>query len=508
MSETRKLKNILIRLRERLQKSGITNRSKWTSFSSHPEMSPAQFTRRLNSLGLQITNKETTSLWKMMQVTSSALKFEDFVKLIESPLPETRAESPKSPKQRSPSPRAVSSPAPENLLIQTLSSNRKALLLKLGECDPLTTGRIANEDFRAICEWFDPRMSPESSAVVDAIVARYDGACDGSFNYFRFLADLCDGQMAESPKRKKPVAEPVTTPKRVVEPRRAVEPEKVSPKRVVFVDQDEPEVEVRPEQTVKSPKRKATVNTSGIDDDLLRAATYDESSTDEEVLMSDESEDEDEEIPKRVVVSTNGARQNLDPMIFPGLQKHTRPRTEGSGTRQTADEIVGTEKMSGLSRAQVLRVMAECVLKTAKGAKEYFQKWRGQHDRIDANDLRDGLAKDMKILIPYEEINRVVKRYGGPMTLSTFVRMLADGAKISEDITRSPTRTLDEEALVKLSEQIHGNGWEDIVYNSTSAEDIVTGFAEKGIKVTSGEIRTLTAKLGRTGLVSAIHARM
>ena len=325
MSETRKLKNILIRLRERLQKSGITNRSKWTSFSSHPEMSPAQFTRRLNSLGLQITIKETTSLWKMMQVTSSALKFEDFVKLIESPLPETRSESPRSPKQRSPSPRAVSSPAPENLLIQTLSSNRKALLLKLGECDPLTTGRIANDDFRAICEWFDPRMSPESSAVVDAIVTRYDRACDGSFNYFRFLADLCDGQMSESPKRepvvsKKRVEEPMTTPKRVVEPKRAVEPETVSPKRVVFVDPDEPEVEVRPEQTVKSPKRKSTVNTSGIDDDLLRAATYDESSTDEEVLMSDESESEDEEIPKRVVVSTNGARQNLDPMIFPGLQ--------------------------------------------------------------------------------------------------------------------------------------------------------------------------------------------
>lgn len=478
MSETRKLKNILIRLRERLQKSGITNRSKWTSFSSNPEMSATQFTRRLNSLGISITAKDTTALWKMMQVSSNVLKFEDFVKLIESPLPETN--TPKSPERKppSPSPRPVPS---TTLIMQTLATNRKALLLKLGECDPLTTGRIANSDFRSVCDWFDPRMSPESSAAVDAILNRYDPGGSGSFNYFRFLADLCDGEIQppETPKRNR-----VSFVEVEVEPEPEPEPE--------------PEVVVKPEQIVRTSPKRSHSNNSGIDDDLLRAATYDDYSEEESF------EEPELEVPQTI---TAGARQNLDPMIFPGLQRHSRPQTEAQA-RQKADEIVGTEKMNGLTHTQVLNILAECILKTAKGAKEYFQKWRGQHERIDASDIRDGLAKDMKILIPHSEISALVRRYGGPMTLSTFVRMLADGAKMSDEPTRSPGRTDDDAAIVKISEQVHGTGWEDIVYNSTSAEDIVSGFAERGIKVTSGEIRTLTSKLGRTGLVSAIRARM
>ena len=521
MSEARKLRNFLIQLRKRLDKQGITNKSKWTSFSSYSEMTAAQFTRRLNGMGIAISNKETVALWKLMQINSNVIKFDEFVKLIDGDLPQAHSNT------------VARSPEKENMkidnqsaLMQTLNSNRKALLLKFCERDPVIKGKILNDDFRAICEWFDSGVNLESQAIVNSIISKYDKESKGCFNYFTFLSDLCENDVDL-------LKVPSSPKKNVVF---VAHTESSSP-----IKQLEPVIAVEPEiKTPEVPKRehrkRTRPNTSGIDDELLKRATYDDYSDEYTECEAEEVKPAIQTPTARTVLSTNGARSNLDPTIFPGLQHHRgsssdsspsggrgkldpaifgmRPSTKGSYVeqpRQTADEIIGTEKLNGFTTDQILEIMAGCIFKTAKGSKEYYQRWRRSHDRLDTSDLRDGLAKDMKILIPFEDLDIIVKQYGGPMTLSTFVRMLSDGSRLTEqmkNIGGVRQATEDEAALIRLSQQVCGVGWEDMILNSTTAEDIVTGFADRGVKVTSGEIRTLTSKLGRTGLVSAIRARM
>jgi hypothetical protein len=106
------------------------------------------------------------------------------------------------------------------------------------------------------------------------------------------------------------------------------------------------------------------------------------------------------------------------------------------------------------------------------------------------------------VTVALREIEDLIDAYGGPMPLSAFVRMLSDGSRSAAPPTE------EDAAVMEIARRVRGEKWEQIIFRSTTVDDIVRGLADEGIEVTEPEIRLLTSKLGRMGLIDAVHAKM
>jgi hypothetical protein len=178
---------------------------------------------------------------------------------------------------------------------------------------------------------------------------------------------------------------------------------------------------------------------------------------------------------------------------------------------QHADDIVGAERVEGLTTSQLIALLSKKVSQVSRGSRQVYMRWKGPHDLLDANDIRDGLARDVNILVPLRDLNVIVGQYGGPMNVSAFVRMLGDGGKFAEQnatIGGVQRATEDEAALMRIAEQVIGTDWETVILRARTAEDAVHGLARCGIEVQEGVLHTLMSKLGKTGLVDAVRARV
>jgi hypothetical protein len=416
----------------------------------------------LNNLGIEITGKETVALWKLLKVDSKELNFDGFSKLLNADLSSLRPALPSPPPAvprpaDSPPARALPEPEPEPAvappttpqlplappkagLLATLSANRRALLHKFGECDPAVSGRISCANFQAICESFQA----VGAGSIEEIAAVYDPHLKGHFNYFSLLSDICEH------------SDPPPTIARAVN---------------------------------------RNDHGTGINPDLLMQATYGDSD-DESPVTPDPPVLEEE---TGVSSSRGGGCGKLDPAIF---GRRPPPDSPPKFQRQSADAIVGVKPLPNLSVGELLRAIPKFVFKCSKTLKDCYQRWRGMHEFLTAEDMRDGLALDAKVLVPLSGIQALMERYGGPMTVSAFVRMISDGSRSDAPPTE------DDSALTTIAARLRGEKWADIVFSSTCVEDIVLRFEQEGIEVSEKEIRLLTSKLGRTGLVSALQARL
>ncbi|OHT07132.1 hypothetical protein TRFO_01231 [Tritrichomonas foetus] len=203
-----------------------------------------------------------------------------------------------------------------------------------------------------------------------------------------------------------------------------------------------------------------------------------------------------------------GGRHRLDPSIF-----GQKPQLEATPEQPVkhADDYVNADHIQGLTPGQLIELISKQVSRVSRGSKQCYSRWRGSHEHLDANDLRDGLARDANIVIPLRDLQLIVNQYGGPMNMSAFVRMLGDGSKFAlenSSIDGMRRSTEDEAALIRIADQVIGTQWEDMIFRSRSAEDIVRGFAMIGVNTTENDIRTLTSKYGLMGFVDAIKARI
>jgi hypothetical protein len=177
---------------------------------------------------------------------------------------------------------------------------------------------------------------------------------------------------------------------------------------------------------------------------------------------------------------------------------------------QHADDISTAKRVDGLTTAQLIDLIGKHVSRIARSSKQVYAKWKGPHDLLTAEDIRDGLARDADVIIPLRDTQVIVSQYGGPLSLSSFVRLLGDGAKYGEQNTSIEgvrRATEDDATLTMLADGVTGSGWENLIMRG-SPEDISRGFARMGTNVSENQISVLTSKLGRIGFVDAIRARM
>ncbi|OHS98199.1 hypothetical protein TRFO_09080 [Tritrichomonas foetus] len=267
------------------------------------------------------------------------------------------------------------------------------------------------------------------------------------------------------------------------------------------------------------------------EEDFNRNSRYMNKKASTDSSVSDRGNSNDPEIFSRIPSSNSpkrtppsGARGRLDPTIFGNSPSkgYVSPSasSRSSTSQQMKPEYEDAEQISGVGLKKLISMISEHVYNAYPNSKTCYHKWRGMHNGLEAGDLRDGLAKDGKILISLDDAQKIISKYGGPLTLSTFARLLSDGTRFKEEADMGPPEiTEDEEAIFEIAEQVSAlmksrrgqrnvNQWEEIIYRAPDIVDIVRGFEELGIDVSLDSVRVLTAKLGKAGLVKAIKSKL
>lgn len=479
MSESQRLRQLLTNIQREIMRLGSNNRDRWAVFSTDTELTQQQFASRLACFGFSVPPGDIATLWRATEVPRDRMQFGDFIRFLQTEgihVPDV------SPSTVSPSG-----------LLETMKGNRRALLMKFVESDPTTTGQVTHRAFADICSWFG---SAENQSDIKQLISQYDPLGTGVIEYFSLMSDLCymkrppGLQVPSSPKQTYDTTRSPTQMRSPTSDRSRTAPQRefTTPTRSPVSPRLDTSFSRSPMGSPVSPR--TGYNTSSGGRGKLDPAIFGCSS------------------PPRSPGTSSGGRGRLDPAIF---GQRTVSDDLPEQPMQRADDCINAERVSGLTPNQYIELISKQVSRISRGSKQCYAKWRGGHNLLDANDIRDGLAKDANILVPLRDIEMIVNHYGGPMNMSTFVRMLADGTRYAEQnstIEGMKRVTEDEAVLMRISEQVIGTQWESLVLRSRSAEDIVRVFAEMGAEVTESEIGTLTSKLGKTGLVDAIKARI
>ena len=149
------------------------------------------------------------------------------------------------------------------------------------------------------------------------------------------------------------------------------------------------------------------------------------------------------------------------------------------------------------------KLIADKVDESVGSTQNAFNRWRGIDTRLTPQALQKGLSKDANINVPLEDLQELMAKYGGDLSEMAFSRMLGSA---QPKVTRKMTQ--DDQALQDIADQIQQTGWEKIFYKASSASEIVRLLGEMGVIASEADIRRLTMKLGRTGIIDALKMRL
>jgi len=453
---------------------GNTNKNRWDIFSVDNEMSVMQFSNRLQALGLNVSPQYVATLWRATGINTDRMQFGDFIKFLQATSIKNTTDS-------------------DNFLpisiSNVLNTNKRQLLSKIIESDPKMTGFISYRALSEALSWF----GLESRQDILQLAQKYDPDDSGNFRYFQFFSDLCYGDSV-------PTVPPTSS-------RAPAPPIDVSfarsPERDISTDSYSYSSRSYQPSSPKSPPSAR----SNYDDTQSRFSIQNE-------YQSSSSGGRGKLDPaifgqrSQGTGSSGGGRGKLDPAIF-----GQKPTIQAPPEQPVfnADECKSAERVEGLTPAQLIELISKQVGRLFKTSKHAYNKWRGNNDVLTSDDLRNGLAREANILISKYELEIIMGQYGGPLRLSSFVRMLSDGSNYAEQhksVGGMRKTTEDEAALIRIAEQLSGNEWEEILLKSNSMYDVARGLAALGVETSMEELTSLSSKLGKTGLYNSLKSRI
>jgi hypothetical protein len=177
------------------------------NFSNGRLVSRSDFDRLLGGYGLPFRPGDLDIIWANVAVKGDAMGYSDFVRFITmEKIDDSLGRAARAPLV-DPGPPSVDAftldddpPAPPprargQSISEVLQLHRKDVVAGLLDLDPHATGFISADEFEYIVQ----RIALVNSADIGAMVARYDRAGSGSFNYFTLLSDLCNQAAAPDP---------------------------------------------------------------------------------------------------------------------------------------------------------------------------------------------------------------------------------------------------------------------------------------------------------------------
>ncbi|KAH0786902.1 hypothetical protein GPJ56_009148 [Histomonas meleagridis] len=353
-------------------------------------MNKKRFQERIKLLGIDIDEQGVDYIWDKIGVSGKFIRFDDFTKLMMKSLNLSLVTD-----------QPIS-------LIDALKNNTKLFLNSCIDYDPSVTGFISYREFITIANFL--AGSCDSSELENTLL-KYDTRENGLINYFYLLGDISE-EINLSPRRSVP-----STPS----PRQS--------RRLI----DSPPNDFNSYSTPTRGRSYSSRERISSPVDLIRTPRKSPPPLDPNLSQPTPHKPRSpvnfENVFKTPSKQLNG-RLETQPLTVPAKGRNLfETKDQPPKHKERLFDYSNAERVDGLSTAEYIELIAKQI---SCGSRECFMKWRGQHMYVDAYDLRNGFAKDSNIIIPYKEAKAIVRTYGGKLTLSSFVRMLADGNRLAE----------------------------------------------------------------------------
>lgn len=196
------------------------------------------------------------------------------------------------------------------------------------------------------------------------------------------------------------------------------------------------------------------------------------------------------------------------PAKTPTQQRQSLPM---GGPRPTFSPYNGP---SGGNPDDVLATISQKVTEGMGNSSAAFNKWRGYNTKLTAADLCKGLQRDCGYSAPYDVVQEIMDRYGGDLNLTSFVRLMGDGAQMSERASNSRPRatftppnrkmTEDEQTIEDIAAQFVDKDFSAMTAKARNAEDLCIIFQRAGIQFDEARVKKLVSKQGKNGFVDSI----
>lgn len=461
------------------------NLKRWKKFTGDFPMTKENFFQRIESIKFSNNKSEKLLLWEAFNAEGRELQFREFVSFIQS-----ETSLPKAIKIENSDP---------SMILANVAASMRNYLDSFLDVDPNASGFVSQRDFAEI---LISRGAIRSLNEANRIIMSIDTNNSGRVNYFKLLLDA--SYVQSEPRSSRKLLDPSILKKnesRIPAPgRRQIDSEgrertngrKLDP--AIFGDrsQEEPQEETRrgrcldPSIFGEKACHEDTTQFQG-----ARARNLDPS-------IFGEKRQENRE------ASSHQGGRNLDPSIF-------GERVHEDVVRKVEQEFDYSETKDGTEYNDdvCISLIAKIANTKFRTIRDCFGSWR-TGDRLSVNDIRIGVAKEGNVELSKSAIERIVNEFGGPLTVSSFTRLVSEGARINAPEPAAPLppqKTETDELIEKLAAGLAGKDWEAVIMSSKNALDLSRNLKKFDVNVKSEEVRGLFSELGMKNICRSIKEK-
>jgi hypothetical protein len=538
MSETQYYRKLLLTIQEKIRRLGSTNRNRWAAFCYTKSLSFSEFENQMEKYNIEYRPGDIRVIWDSVGIQSNDMNFQDFLKFMQTdvdelvpvtsgrggagrapPADEFYADRPSYGRQEpSYAPPASSGAAFGNSCNDIIHENLRDIVIGCMSRDSLMTGEISRNGFADVCASYGVR---ESMPGFSRLISIGDATGSGLVQYFTIAAHICSSATLpanDPPMRRhcsfdQPAFDDPPAGRGFSQPafdEQPVQRKTAYESSISFGDAPAP-----PAQPVQRRTAYESSISFGVDPKPARqgygsgsgGAGYGSGSGGAGYGSGYGS-------------GSGGAGYGFGSggagygsgSGGAGYGFGSGGAGYGSGSGAGFDEFANMERGSS-NIADVLKNISIKVTESIGNSKQAFLKWRGMNDNLGAEEIRQGLIRDCKYVVPLEVIQQICMKYGDPMNLTGFVKMMGDGTTIAEETPRKGSggrnsgnrpMTEDDKTLEEIAMQLKGKDWQSVVARARNAEDLNRAFQRLGCVVDESRVRVLVSKKGRNGFLDAI----
>ena len=196
------------------------------------------------------------------------------------------------------------------------------------------------------------------------------------------------------------------------------------------------------------------------------------------------------------------------------------PKSVGNPDPRYGERDTGLSSAPNVSSSKAEETLA--LISTSIGAnydnsRNAFYKWRGGSEKLSIAELVRCVKRDCKCDVSLDDAKVALSKYGDPLSLNQFITMLSDGADAADSLkqVQKTTRvqkgaTEDDQTLIDIARQIGDKpGWENAVYKASTNDRLIGALRNLGVEgVPDESVRRLVSKLGKSGLINGISNRL
>jgi hypothetical protein len=178
--------------------------------------------------------------------------------------------------------------------------------------------------------------------------------------------------------------------------------------------------------------------------------------------------------------------------------------------RLLADLYDGTEPSDGLphpSRADgIVRTIAEKMGDVYDSSNTCFHRWRGESPSVGPEEFAGGARRDFGVEVSRADAREIVGRFGGRLTLGSFLRLLASGAAPKQQSAeKAQPLDRDDKTLMHIARQAKGKPWAEIIRRGDNPEIIVQRLRRVAIYVLPEDFKPAFTAKGKEALIARIQ---